>query len=367
MNYYKNQQTLNNFKKMKKIFISHSTLDKDVIDTFIDKILVLGMNLEIKDIACTSREDTGVKSGEDIRDFIKENITNCDYVLFMISDNYKNSEICLNEMGAAWATNKNVKPIIFPNIGFNSIGWLYNIKRGIMLDDSAALDSLYEEISEICEIKSRTSTWNKQKTEFLDFLNKKYKQKTLNAPVILCEEEGLDLLDCRERFDSNTEICMKSLDAITAGLKRNIEYTNKATKMLTNIRENKNISFSQARSILLKLAHENNILGDIYEQETLIIEDSFSKAIEFSIKMRESTQLEDEDITQERESIKSLIVGMEDFIDATRECKDIMLRDENNLDKTHTKSKKRLIDGFTGLINSLQKNIDKANELLIYT
>lgn len=356
---------------MKKIFISHSTLDKEVVDIFIDKILVLGMNLEVKDIVCTSREDTGVKSGEDIRDFIKEYITNCNYVLFMISENYKKSEICLNEMGAAWATNRNVKPIVFPNIGFESIGWLYNIKRGIKLDDSAALDSLYEEISEICETKSRVSTWNKQKTEFIDFLSKKYNQETLETSLVIYEEEKteeeLDLLDCREKFDDNIAICLRSLETITSSLERNTEFTNKTTKMLNNIQENKNMSFSQVRTILLKLAYENNILGDVCEQESPIIEDSFSKAIEFSIKMRELAQLEDEDIEPERESIKSLIEAMEDFLDATRSCKETMLNDESKLDKTHTKSKKRLIECFTGLSDVLEKKIDKANELLIYT
>ena len=63
----------NNSKKMnanKKIFISHSSLDKDVVDQFVDKILKLGLGLKSDDIACTSREDTGVKTGEDIRNLV---------------------------------------------------------------------------------------------------------------------------------------------------------------------------------------------------------------------------------------------------------------------------------------------------------
>mgnify|MGYP002554713353 FL=1 len=90
----------------KKIFISHSSKDKAIIDAFIDKILILGLGFKTEDIASTSREDTGVITGNDIREFIKNNISTSDYVFFMLSKNYRLSEICLNEMGAAWALNR---------------------------------------------------------------------------------------------------------------------------------------------------------------------------------------------------------------------------------------------------------------------
>ena len=43
----------------KKIFISHSSKDKPIVDQFVDKILRLGLNIDINTIAYTSREDTG--------------------------------------------------------------------------------------------------------------------------------------------------------------------------------------------------------------------------------------------------------------------------------------------------------------------
>ena len=90
----------------KKIFISHSSKDKQIVDIFVDKLLHLGLQIDPNDVAYTSREETGVGTGEDIRKFIKENISTCDFVFFMISENYKKSEICLNEMGAALAAEK---------------------------------------------------------------------------------------------------------------------------------------------------------------------------------------------------------------------------------------------------------------------
>lgn len=356
---------------MKKIFISHSSLDKEIVDIFIDKILILGLNLEVKDIACTSREDTGVKTGNDIREFIKDNITSADFVLFMISANYKQSEICLNEMGAAWATNRNVKPIVFPNVGFDSLGWLYNVKRGIKINDSAALDSLYEDISEVCNVKSRVSTWNKHKTEFLEYLKLNNCNIDLISNTIIeevKEVEELDMLDYREIFDSNIAICLQSLATIRTSMHRTTEYTHKSSKQLNNVYENKNKSFSKIRPILLKLAYENNMLSDIFDKETPIIENSFISAMEASMKLKEMVSLDDENMVEEQKSIKSMMSEMEEYIQAVEDCKNSLIgEDDIKLDKTHTNSKKRLIACLDCHILILNKCIDKANDVLIYS
>lgn len=84
----------------KKIFISHSSKDKQIVDIFVDKLLHLGLQIDPNDVAYTSREETGVGTGEDIRKFIKENISTCDFVFFMISENYKSiyNQLLLNNL-----------------------------------------------------------------------------------------------------------------------------------------------------------------------------------------------------------------------------------------------------------------------------
>ena len=75
----------------KKIFISHASKDKKLIDKFVDSIILLGMGIETETIAYTSREGTGVPLGDSIPLFIQDNIASADIVLLMLSDNYKNS------------------------------------------------------------------------------------------------------------------------------------------------------------------------------------------------------------------------------------------------------------------------------------
>ena len=154
-----------------RIFLSHSSKDKIIVDQFVEKILILGCGLTDENIFCTSIEGLGIKTGDDFRDHIKTNLKRSDYSFLMISENYKNSEVCLNEMGASWALDEiKVKQFLFPKLGFNSLGLLLNIQQAAKLDDSSALDELFEELILKFNTKKKVSRWNKHKSDFLKFL-----------------------------------------------------------------------------------------------------------------------------------------------------------------------------------------------------
>lgn len=88
------------------VFISHAGDDKIIIRHFINHILKNGLGLRDENIVCTSFEETTHLSGEDIPTYIKEKIENAALVLAMVSQNYKKSEVCQNEVGAAWALDR---------------------------------------------------------------------------------------------------------------------------------------------------------------------------------------------------------------------------------------------------------------------
>lgn len=112
-----------------KIFLSHSSKDKIITEAFVEQILISGCGISENHIFCSSIEGLGIKTSNDFRDHILKELLNADYSFLLISNNYKKCDICLNEMGASWAIkNLNVKPFLFPNIEFNSIGTLYSVK-----------------------------------------------------------------------------------------------------------------------------------------------------------------------------------------------------------------------------------------------
>jgi hypothetical protein len=86
------------------IFISHSSKDEAIVKLFTDKILQLGLHIGLDKIFCTSIQVTTIATGEDFRTVIKERLMKATHVIQIITPNYKESEVCLNEMGAAWVT-----------------------------------------------------------------------------------------------------------------------------------------------------------------------------------------------------------------------------------------------------------------------
>lgn len=153
-----------------KVFISHSSSDKGIIGIFVEKVLQLGLGPATGDIAYTSEESMGVEPGEDIPRYIKENIKDASIVLLMISPNYKKSEVCLNEMGAAWALERKCISVLLPNADFTQLGWLTSFKSAIQLNSKNQLLLLCEKIARelLIDLNQR---FNVAASKIDDFLN----------------------------------------------------------------------------------------------------------------------------------------------------------------------------------------------------
>ena len=108
-----------------------------------------------------------IKNGEDIRKHIQDNIRSAEYSFLLISDNYKAREICVNEMGAVWAYDANVKLFLLPNADFPSIGWLCDTRKADRLTDSVALDRLYNEMIESFSLPGNFLHWSGQRETFV--------------------------------------------------------------------------------------------------------------------------------------------------------------------------------------------------------
>ena len=155
----------------RKIFISHSSKDKNIVDSFTGKILRLGMGISREDIFCTSIDGMDIPTGEDIRKEIKENLKYCDYVFFMISENYRSSSPCLNEMGAAWVLDKRVRPFLLPGADIEKdLSWLYSPNIASKIEERATLFKLYDELQKRYSLTKDMVDINKQVDDFLESL-----------------------------------------------------------------------------------------------------------------------------------------------------------------------------------------------------
>ncbi len=154
----------------KTIFISHATKDKEIIDAFVDIILHGALSVPIDKIFCVSTDGTKIKSGADWRDSINESLLSAKVNFLIITPNYKESEVCLNEMGAAWVTSATVLPLIIDPINYKTVGVIQEPHQIEKLLDEKSLDRIKDEVQEKLEIPPaliKSDRWTAKKTEFL--------------------------------------------------------------------------------------------------------------------------------------------------------------------------------------------------------
>ncbi len=190
---------------MKKIFISHCSKDKNIADIFVDKILENGMGFNHTEIFCTSIEGLGIKTGKDWRNSIQENLLNAKVIILLITPNYRESEICLTEMGAAWASDKFVIPIIVPPIDFENLSVVYKVKQALNITKGPDLDTLRDDLKEFLSIEQPpTSTWSTKKQEGILLINNELEQTTFNSPLLRKEFDELnrELLETKQALKS---------------------------------------------------------------------------------------------------------------------------------------------------------------------
>ncbi len=167
----------NNVSKDKpfKVFISHATDDRDFVNSLVKLLEFIGLNNE--NLFCSSIPGYMIPSGKNIFDFLREQFENYNlFVIFIHSQNYYNSAISLNEMGAAWVLKSDFHSLLVK--GFN-----YSNMKGVISsqyistkvdgnDANARLNELKNQLVSIFNLPPKgESTWEERRKEFLTDVN----------------------------------------------------------------------------------------------------------------------------------------------------------------------------------------------------
>jgi hypothetical protein len=131
------------------IFISHSSKDDKLVKLFVDKILQLTLKLDVNEIICTSIEACSILSGDDFRNFIKAHLKNASHVIQIITENYKKSEVCMNEMGAAWVLDNKIIPFIIDPVTYDNVGFIHQPNQLLKIDRKNDLLKFVDEMKTI--------------------------------------------------------------------------------------------------------------------------------------------------------------------------------------------------------------------------
>lgn len=120
--------------KSPKIFISHSSEDKDYVNCLVDFLEDIGLTQE--QIFCSSVPGYGIPLNEDIYEYLKKQFTNHNlHVILVLSSNYYASVACMNEMGAAWVLQSTYTTLLLPGYEFTEIKGAINPRQiGLKMD-----------------------------------------------------------------------------------------------------------------------------------------------------------------------------------------------------------------------------------------
>lgn len=157
--------------KFPKIFISHSSKDAPYVKLLVE--LFEDMGLWDEQIFCSSLPGYNIPNDENIFDYLKKQFLEYDlYVFFIHSENYYNSIISLNEMGAAWALKTSFTSILLPHFDFDMMnGVVRNEIAAIKLDNEEMevkdrLNQVYDKLKKIFNLKYRNN-WEEKRNRFI--------------------------------------------------------------------------------------------------------------------------------------------------------------------------------------------------------
>ena len=241
-----------------KIFISHSSKDISFIRLFVEKILILGLDIPSERIFCSSMEGHGIKSGHYIPDTLKEEINQSSLALLFISKNYKASEVCLNEVGAAWATltKETIIPLLMPDIDFSEVGFLDVNRLGLKIYEKAGILKLIQDCKENLNASFNLEKLHNKIEEYL----KEIVLLTKPAEVETIKEVNEDVDEWTDCFINNlyplNEIIRKAIPAHNDGIHK-INDIKIQTQLLTDL--------SQAK--FLKSFWYKHAEGDFYVEQ----------------------------------------------------------------------------------------------------
>ncbi len=159
--------------KQPKLFISHCSKDIEYVKQIVNLLDEMGLNQT--QVFCSSLPGYGIPIDTNIFDYLRNQFLEYNlHVIFVHSENYYNSPISLNEMGAAWVLRSTVTSILLPGFGFEKMNGVVNDHSiAIQLDAQQLelqdkLNQLYDKIvTEFGLARKADIIWQQKRDSFI--------------------------------------------------------------------------------------------------------------------------------------------------------------------------------------------------------
>ena len=183
-------------RKTPKIFISHSSKDKEYVRKLVD--LFESMGLDNTQVFCSSLPGYDIPIDTNIFDYLRNQFLTYElHVFFIHSKNYYQSPISLNEMGAAWALKTEYSSLLLPGFGFDEMKGVVNSQAiAIKLDNDKTevkhkLNQLYLKLIDEFALTRKTDIiWEQKRDRFIQEV-----MDIVSPPNDTVEQDDIEMLE----------------------------------------------------------------------------------------------------------------------------------------------------------------------------
>jgi hypothetical protein len=168
-----------------KIFISHSSKNKLLGEKLVD--LLRNIGLKENEIIFTSNIAYGIPIGQNIFNWLKSQISEKPFVIYLLTEEYYQSIACLNEMGAAWIIENKHAAIFTPDFNLSSkefqSGALDPREIGFYINDEERILSFIHILAEYFEITKNNILISQSVKKFIKEISE-IKQELIPAKAV---------------------------------------------------------------------------------------------------------------------------------------------------------------------------------------
>lgn len=248
-----------------KIFISHSSANKDYGNSLVE--LLRGIGINEHEIIFTSNTAYGIPIGQNIFNWLKSQIAEKPFVIYLLSKEYYSSIACLNEMGAAWVIENEHAMLFTPNFDLSSKefrdGAIDPREIGFYINDEERLLSFIQHLNNFFNVSKNAIIINQKIKKYLSEIETmSSKPSTISSPAEKLKEiESKTIVESKENniasissvlkksIENNDDLYSKFLTAILSGKLKDeelilIHYLNDTGrgKLMTGWQENIEVS-----------------------------------------------------------------------------------------------------------------------------
>ncbi|MCO6360280.1 toll/interleukin-1 receptor domain-containing protein [Roseivirga pacifica] len=213
-----------------KIFISHSSRNKDYGNLLVELLRNLGIKED--EIIFTSNVAYGIPVGQNIFHWLKSQIEEKPFVIYLLSEQYYESIACLNEMGAAWIIENDHAAIFTPDFDLSSkefqSGALDPREIGFYIYDEERVLSFIQLLSDSFKLSNNTVLISQSVKKFITEIGKVISGLKLNQ-----QHSRVPITPKREKIETVVAETISKAEPVQ------IEKGNLYSKFLGLIRVNK--------------------------------------------------------------------------------------------------------------------------------